>query len=154
MVEEMESVVAATPLAFVVLCAGFTPPLPDVTVHVTTTPGTARPLASCAVTLRGAGSGLLKYQLCVLPPVITSSAGGPGGCVPPPHAKANSPTPRVYNRFQRATTMLPPHPTHTPGRKTVKNSRNQGPRPASRPFHTPRPISQSSHRSGSHSSSF
>src|SRR6266700_3940178 len=108
MVEEMESVVAATPLAFVVLCAGFTPPLPDVTVHVTTTPGTARPLASCAVTLRDVGSGLLKYQLCVLPPLITSAAGGPGGCVPPPHAKADSPTPRVYNRFRfrRTTAML------------------------------------------------
>src|SRR5437773_5467431 len=84
MVEEpTESVVVTTPLASVVLCTGFTPPLPDVTAHVITTPGTARPLTSCAVTLRGVGSGLLKYQLCASPPVITSSAGGPGGCVPP-----------------------------------------------------------------------
>src|SRR6184192_974883 len=88
MVEEpTESVVVATPLASVVLCTGFTLPPPDVTAHMITTPGTARPLTSCAVTLRGVGSGLLKYQLCASPPVITSSAGGPGGCVPPPHAK-------------------------------------------------------------------
>src|SRR5438128_11627589 len=147
MVEEpTESVVVATPLASVVLCAGFTPPLPDVTAHVITTPGTARPLTSCAVTLRGVGSGLLKYQLCASPPVITSSAGGPGGCVPPPHAKANSPTPRVYNRFQRATTML--------ASSSYTHPRPDNCQAAGRPFHTPRPISQSSHRSGSHSSSF
>jgi len=32
-----------------------------------------------AITLNGVGSRLLKYQLWVLPPVITRSTGGPGG---------------------------------------------------------------------------
>src|SRR5439155_9126831 len=81
-----ESFVLAIPIAFVVLCAGFTPPevVSDVTVHVTTTPGTGRPLTSNTVTLSGVGKGLLKYQLCPAPPLGTTSAGGPGGWVPPP----------------------------------------------------------------------
>src|SRR2546421_3559466 len=58
-----ESVVLATPLAWVVLWVGVTAPSPDVTAHVMTTPGTARPSTSTTVTLKGAGSGLLKYQL-------------------------------------------------------------------------------------------
>src|SRR5437879_13819676 len=62
--EPTESVVVATPLALVVLWRGLTAPKPDVRDHVTTTPGTARPLTSTAVTLNGVGSGLLKYQFC------------------------------------------------------------------------------------------
>jgi len=81
-----ESFVLAIPIAFVVLCAGFTAPelSPDVTAHITTTPGTGRPLKSDTVTLNGVGSGLLKYQFCPAPPLGTTSAGGPGGWVPPP----------------------------------------------------------------------
>src|SRR2546430_2177591 len=57
MVEEpTESDVVANPLALVVLVVGLTAPAPEVTAHVTTTFGTARPLASFAVTLRGVGS--------------------------------------------------------------------------------------------------
>ena len=58
-----ESVVLATPFASVVLCVGVTVPPPDATAHVMTTPGTARPSTSTAVTLKAVGSGLLKYQL-------------------------------------------------------------------------------------------
>src|SRR2546425_9152015 len=50
--EPTESVVAATPLALVVLWRGLTAPKPDVRDHVTTTPGTAPPLTSTAVTDR------------------------------------------------------------------------------------------------------
>src|SRR5438874_9461710 len=59
--EPTESLVLAIPFASVVLCAGFTAPAPalDVTVHVTTTLGTGRPLTSSTVTLNGIGSGLL-----------------------------------------------------------------------------------------------
>src|SRR6266496_2332297 len=74
--EPTESLVLATPLASVVLCAGFTAPPPDDTVHVTATPGTARPLTSSTVTLKGVGNGLLKYQLCPAPPLGNTSAGG------------------------------------------------------------------------------
>src|SRR5882762_409693 len=56
------SLVVATPLALVVLWAGETAPSPDATAQLTVTPGTGQPLASRAVTLRTAGSGLLKYQ--------------------------------------------------------------------------------------------
>jgi len=55
------SVVLTTPLAPVVLCAALTAPPPAVTSQLTTTPGTGRLLASSALTLSGAGSGLLKY---------------------------------------------------------------------------------------------
>ena len=84
--EPTESVVVATPIAFVVLCVGLTAPLPllDVTAHVTITPGTARPSISTAVTLKTVGRGLLKNQFCRSPPVGTKSVGGPGGWVPPP----------------------------------------------------------------------
>src|SRR5213595_2710982 len=107
MVEEpTESVVVATPLASVVLCTGFTLPPPDVTAHVTTTPGTARPLASCAVTLRSVGSGLLKYQLCASPPLFVRSVGGPGGDVPPPppppQESAPNTAPNPARRFTHA----------------------------------------------------
>jgi hypothetical protein len=59
--EPTESLVLVIPFASVVLCTGFTAPEPavDVTVHITTTPGTGRPLASTTVTLKGVGSGLL-----------------------------------------------------------------------------------------------
>src|ERR1051325_7814467 len=79
--EPTESLVLATPFVPVVLWSGFTAPEPllDVTVHVTTTPGTGRPLRSTTVTLNGTGSGLLKYQLCPPPPLTPTSAGGPGG---------------------------------------------------------------------------
>jgi len=97
-VEEIESIVVATPLALVVLCAGFTPP--DVTVHVTTTPGTGRPLTSIAVTLNGVGSGLLKYQLCASPPLFRRSRGGPAGWVLfPLQAHAATPATTVITRF-------------------------------------------------------
>ena len=59
----IESFVVATPLALVVLCVGLTAPPPEATVHVMTTPGTARPSMSTAVTLKAVGSGLLTYQL-------------------------------------------------------------------------------------------
>src|SRR5207244_525336 len=78
-VEEIESIVVATPFVLVVLCAGFTPP--DVTAHVTTTPGTGWPLTSTAVTLNGVGSGLLKYQFCASPPLFRRSKGGRGWVV-------------------------------------------------------------------------
>src|SRR5256885_4735369 len=58
------STVVATPLGFVVLCAGLRPPPPVVMVQVTTMPGTAQLFASRAVTPRDVGSGLLKYQVC------------------------------------------------------------------------------------------
>ena len=45
------STVVATPLEFVVLCAGLRPPPPVVMVQVTTMPGTAQLFASRAVTL-------------------------------------------------------------------------------------------------------
>src|SRR5439155_13285459 len=78
------SVVLPTPLAPVVLCAALTPPPPAVTSQLTTTPGTGRLLASSALTLSGAGSGLSKYQLWASPAFFTSCVGGPGGSVPPP----------------------------------------------------------------------
>src|SRR5207247_11289128 len=37
-----------------------------------------RPIASRAVRLKAAGSGLLKYQLCASPPVFTSCVAAPG----------------------------------------------------------------------------
>src|SRR5256885_8764521 len=61
------STVVATPLEFVVLGAGLRPPPPVVMVQVTTRPGTAQLFASRAVTPRGVGSGLLKYQVCPSP---------------------------------------------------------------------------------------
>jgi len=95
-VEEIESIVVATPFALVVLCAGFTPP--DVTAHVTTTPGTGRPLTSIAVTLNGVGSGLLKYQVCASPPLFRRSKGGRGCVVSPLQAHAATPASRVIMR--------------------------------------------------------
>ncbi len=62
----------ATPLALVVLWAGETAPSPDATAQLTATPGTGQPLASRAVTLRAAGSGLLKYHEPGSPVVFTS----------------------------------------------------------------------------------
>jgi hypothetical protein len=98
--EPSESVVLATPLTSVVLCRGLTSPPPDVTDHVTTTPRTARPLASTTVTLKGDGNGLLKNQLCASPPLIKKSLGGPGGCMlSPPQAHAETPATRVITRF-------------------------------------------------------
>src|SRR5438067_1671789 len=57
--EPTESLVLAIPFASVALCAGFTAPdaAPDVTVHITATPGTGRPLGSNTVTLNGVGRG-------------------------------------------------------------------------------------------------
>jgi hypothetical protein len=66
------SAVVATPLALVVLWAGETAPSPDATAQLTATPGTGQPLASRAVTLRAAGSGLLKYHEPGSPVVFTS----------------------------------------------------------------------------------
>jgi hypothetical protein len=54
------SVALATPFAPVVLCAGLTPPPPDATAQLTTTPGTAQLFASSALTLNAVGSGLSK----------------------------------------------------------------------------------------------
>src|SRR3989442_13498126 len=112
MVEEpTESDVVANPLALVVLVVGLTAPAPEVTAHVTTTFGTARPLASCAVTLKGVGSGLLKYQLCASPPLTTSCVGGPGGCVPPPpppHSKAPNSAANDASRFKRVNRIASP----------------------------------------------
>src|SRR2546430_17599680 len=53
------STVLATPLEFVVLCAALTPPPPVWIVQSTTTPGTGQAFASRAVTLRGAGGGVV-----------------------------------------------------------------------------------------------
>src|SRR6266478_4535796 len=66
------SAVVATPLALVVLWAGETAPSPDATAQLTAMPGTGQPLASRAVTLRAAGSGLLKYHEPGSPVVFTS----------------------------------------------------------------------------------
>src|SRR5438093_492637 len=96
--EPRESIVLATPFALVVLCAGRTPP--DVAAHVTTTPGTGRPLGSSAITLSETGSGLLKYQLCPSPPLLARSVGGPAGWVPfPLQAHTETPATRVITRF-------------------------------------------------------
>jgi len=67
LVDPMLSVVVAAPAALVVLWAGLTPPPPEPTAQFTTTPGTGQLLASRAVTLSGAGSGLLTYQICASP---------------------------------------------------------------------------------------
>src|SRR5439155_26675831 len=96
-VEEIESIVLATPLALVMLCAGLTPPSP-VTAHVTTTPGTGWPLTSTAVTVNGVGRGLLKYQFCVSPPLFRRSKGGRGCVVSPLQAHAATPASRVITR--------------------------------------------------------
>jgi hypothetical protein len=95
-----ESAVVATPFTLVVLWRGLTAPNPDVTDHVTTTPGTPRPLTSTAVTLRAFGNGLLKYQFCASPPLFRRSKGGPAGWVPfPLQAHAETPATRVITRF-------------------------------------------------------
>src|SRR5207253_7760947 len=60
--DPMLSVALATPFVPVVLCAGLTPPPPDATAQLMTTPGTAQLFASNALTLSPAGSGLLKYH--------------------------------------------------------------------------------------------
>src|SRR5437870_11918997 len=99
--DPMLSAALATPEALVVLCAGLTPPPPDATVQLTTTPGTTQLFASSALTLSAAGSGLLKYQTCASPPVFTSCVAAPGvqGPVPPPpsppHASTSSPAPSM-----------------------------------------------------------
>jgi len=106
LVDPMLSVVVATPEAPVVLWAGVTPPPPDATAQLTTTPGTAQLFASRAVTLRGAGSGLLTYHVCPSP-LLTSCVAGPGvqGPVPPPpsppHARRSNPTPSAGSRPER-----------------------------------------------------
>src|SRR5439155_20031846 len=94
------STVLATPLELVVLCAVLSPPPPVWIVQSTRTPGTGQAFASRAVTLRGAGSGLLTYQFCASP-LLTSCVAVPGvqGPVPPPpsppHARASTPTANV-----------------------------------------------------------
>src|SRR5882724_8803572 len=107
-VEPRLSAVVATPLALVVLWAGEMAPSPDATAQFTTTPGTGQPLASRAVTLKAAGSGLLKYQLCASPPVFTSCVAAPGvqgpmppPSPPPPHASTSTPTPSDDSPPQR-----------------------------------------------------
>src|SRR5438552_4634410 len=82
----MLSFALATPFVPVVPCAGVTPPPPDATAQLTTTPGTAQLLASSALTLNAAGSGLLKYHGWASPPFFTSCVAAPGvqGPVPPP----------------------------------------------------------------------
>lgn len=56
------SLAVATPFEPVVLCAGLTLPPPDATAQLMTTAGTAQLFASSALTLKPAGSWLLKYQ--------------------------------------------------------------------------------------------
>src|SRR5256886_14143283 len=98
--EPTESVVVATPLALVVLWRGLTAPKPDVRDHVTTPPGTARPLTSTAVTLNGVGGGVLKYQVFASPPLFRRSKGGPAGWGPSPlQAHCETPATRVITRF-------------------------------------------------------
>src|SRR5207249_8112442 len=113
LVEPMLSAVAATPVVPVALWVGLTAPPPDATAQFTTTPGTGQPLASRAVTLKAAGSGLLKYQLCASPPVFTSCVAAPGvqGPVPPPpsppHASTSSPAPSAGSPPQRKNVITP-----------------------------------------------
>jgi hypothetical protein len=112
-VEPRLSAVVATPLALVVPCAGETAPPPDATAQLTTTPGTAQPLASRAVTLKGDGSGLLKYHGPGSPLVFTSCVAAPGmhGPIPPPppppHASPSNPAPSAGSRPQRKNVIAP-----------------------------------------------
>src|SRR5205823_6133160 len=105
------SFVLATPDALVVLCVGLTPPPPDATAQLMTTPGTAQLFASSALTLNSVGSGLLKYHACPSPPFFTSWLAAPGvqGPVPllppPPHASRRNPTPSTGTRFQHKQVM-------------------------------------------------
>ena len=84
---------------------------PDVTAQLTTTLGTAQLLASRAVTRKGEGSGLLKYQVPGSPTVFTSCVAAPGvqGPMPPPppppQAAASRAAPRPANRIEPTGAM-------------------------------------------------
>src|SRR5258708_1897119 len=93
--------------------------------------GTGQPLASRAVTLNDAGSGLLKYQGAGSPAVFTSCVAAPGmqGPIPPPppppQARPSNPALSAGSPPQRKKVIAPPS-TRDGVRTTIDVDRTRG----------------------------